>query len=48
MMTYEHPPVHTGQVLSLPTTYLNSDFFCCLFLLAVIEYPLHKEVMFLC
>ena len=27
MMTYEHPPAHTVQVLSLPTTYLNSDVF---------------------
>ncbi len=40
MMTYEHPPAQTVQVLSLPTTYLNSDFFCCLLKASVLEYAL--------
>ena len=47
MMTYEHPPAHTVQVLSLPTTYLNSDFFCCLKMAFVLEYALYIEVRYM-
>lgn len=42
MMTYEHPPAHTVQVLSLPTTYLNSDFFCCLFKGFMLKYAIYE------
>lgn len=47
MMTYGHPPAHTLQVLSLPTTYLNSDFFYCLKKGYMLKYALYEVIMML-